>query len=97
MGEFRFGLFIWDFEKEKENIAKHRVDFKTAIEAFADPERLIAVDEIHSEKEERFFCIGKVSDKVCTVRFVYRGGLVRIFGAGYWRKGRKFYEEKIRR
>ena len=94
MKEVQFGLFIWNSQKNKENIEKHGVDFRVAIEAFADPNRLIAVEESHSEKEERFFCIGIVVKKICTVRFVYRDGLVRIYGAGYWRKGRKFYEEK---
>jgi hypothetical protein len=28
-----------------------------------------------------------------TVRFTYREGVIRIYGAGYWRKGRKIYEE----
>lgn len=94
MKEVRFGHFIWHLDKDKENILKHGIDFRTAIEAFADPKRLITVDELHGEKEERFFCIGIVGKKICTVRFVYRDGLVRIYGAGYWRKGRRFYEEK---
>jgi len=94
MKEDRFGFFIWNSAKNKENFKKHGIDFKTAIEAFADPNRLIAVDEVHGEKEERFFCIGMSGEKICTVRFVYRDGLIRIYGAGYWRKGRKFYEEK---
>lgn len=29
-----------------------------------------------------------------TVRFTYRGMKFRIFGAGFWRKGKKIYEEK---
>ncbi|MGB4520668.1 MAG: BrnT family toxin [Candidatus Omnitrophota bacterium] len=44
--------------------------------------------------EERFFCIGKVEGKILTVRFIYRGGKIRIFGAGYWRKGERYYEKK---
>jgi uncharacterized protein len=28
-----------------------------------------------------------------TVRFVYKDQIIRIFGAGYWRKGRKIYEK----
>lgn len=33
-----------------------------------------------------------------TVRFTYRHRLIRIIGAGYWRNGKKIYEqEKIRR
>ncbi|PIQ81816.1 MAG: hypothetical protein COV76_06885 [Candidatus Omnitrophica bacterium CG11_big_fil_rev_8_21_14_0_20_64_10] len=30
--------------------------------------------------------------RILTVRFVYRSGKIRIFGAGYWRGGRKYYE-----
>jgi hypothetical protein len=29
-----------------------------------------------------------------TVRFTYRGDVIRLFGAGYWRKGRRIYEQK---
>jgi hypothetical protein len=28
-----------------------------------------------------------------TVRFTLREGVIRIYGAGYWRKGKKIYEE----
>lgn len=86
--------FIWDFEKEAMNIQKHGIDFSTAALAFFDPHRKIFRDSKHSRKEERFFCIGKVSDRILTVRFVYRGRQIRIYGAGEWRNGRKYYEEE---
>ena len=86
--------FDWDPEKELTNIEKHGVDFKTAMLAFRDPDRLIIFDVRHSSWELRFFCFGKVKDAVLTVRFAYQGETIRIIGAGYWRKGRKFYEEK---
>lgn len=28
-----------------------------------------------------------------TVRFTYRNNKIRIIGAGYWRQGKKVYEE----
>lgn len=31
---------------------------------------------------------------ILTVRFIYRENKIRIIGAGYWRKGKKTYEEK---
>ena len=31
-----------------------------------------------------------------TVRFTYRGGRIRIFGTGYWRKGKRIYEQQNR-
>lgn len=86
--------FIWDFEKELANIHKHNTDFATAAKAFKDPKRKIYIDSKHSRKEERFFCIGKVENKILTVRFTYRGAKIRIIGAGYWRKGERYYEEK---
>jgi uncharacterized protein len=44
--------------------------------------------------ERRYFCIGKVDGEVLTVRFTWRRGKIRIFGAGYWRKGKQVYEEE---
>lgn len=90
MGEGQ-SSFIWDFEKELVNISKHGVDFVTASKAFKDSKRKIYIDSKHSKKEERFFCIGKVGGKVLTVRFTYRSGRIRIIGAGYWRKGERYY------
>ncbi|MBI4211336.1 MAG: BrnT family toxin [Deltaproteobacteria bacterium] len=87
------GSFVWDAEKEKYNIQTHQLDFLSASHAFFDPLRIIAVDEAHSEEEPRFFCVGKVQGKIATVRFTYRSDQIRIIGAGFWRKGRKLYEE----
>ncbi|MBU2496072.1 MAG: BrnT family toxin [Candidatus Omnitrophota bacterium] len=86
--------FVWDFERELVNIEKHGVDFGTASKVFKDPKRKIYVDSKHNEKEERFFCIGKAQNKILTVRFTYRAGKIRIFGAGFWRKGEKYYDKK---
>jgi hypothetical protein len=86
--------FIWDTNRESINIYKHGIDFITASKAFKDPNRKIYVDSKHSLKEERLFCIGKVTKKIITVRFTYRDDKIRIFGAGYWRKGKVYYEKK---
>jgi uncharacterized DUF497 family protein len=86
--------FEWDEEKEKGNQVKHNVSFSLAQHAFLDPNRVIAEDVSHSEKEDRFYCMGRVGDGIMTVRFTYRGNTIRIHGAGYWRKGRKIYEDQ---
>lgn len=88
-----FGSFVWSEEKEQINIRKHHVDFSTAAKTFKDPKRKIYIDEKHSKKEERFFCIGKVSSKILTIRFTFRRNKIRIIGAGYWRKEAKYYEK----
>ena len=87
-----FGSFVWDARKETANIRKHGIDFETAAHAFKDPARKIYADEKHGASEERLFCIGQVEGKILTVRFTHRDGLIRIYGAGYWRNGRRYYE-----
>ena len=87
--------FEWDENKDRINQPKHQVSFSEAQLAFMDSQRIIAVDHKHSTSEEtRYFCFGKVGDRVLTVRFTYRADNIRIFGAGYWREGRKRYEQK---
>jgi uncharacterized DUF497 family protein len=87
-------LFDWDDEKDGENQHKHGVSFALAQRAFLDPYRVIAEDVNHGNEEDRFYCIGKVDEGIITVRFTYRNDIVRIIGAGYWRKGKKIYEKE---
>lgn len=84
--------FEWDKSKEALNIEKHGVSFSEAIEAFADVNCVIVPDELHSGEEDRFFCFGRVGNRVMTVRFTVRTA-IRIIGAAYWRKGKKLYEK----
>ncbi len=86
--------FDWDSGKDAENQKKHGVSFSRAQYAFADPLRVIAKDLAHSQTEERFFCFGEVDGGVLTVRFTYRASVIRIIGAGYWRKGKVIYERE---
>ena len=86
--------FIWDPHKEAVNVRKHGVDFIAAAKAFKDPHRKIFIDSKHSREEPRLFCIGKVDGRILTVRFIYRNEKIRIFGAGCWRKGAKYYEKE---
>jgi len=86
--------FEWDENKDAENQEKHGVAFSLAQYAFADPLRVIAEDLSHSKDEKRHFCFGEVGGGILTVRFTYRGGVIRIFGAGYWRKGKAIYERE---
>ena len=85
--------FEWDEQKNRENEDKHGVSFYIAQFAFADSRRVIAEDVAHSGSEKRYYCFGQVDVGILTVRFTYRSKKVRIFGAGYWRKGKKVYEQ----
>jgi len=86
--------FEWNPNKDRENQDKHGISFAKAQYAFADPRRVIAEDLSHSGREKRYYCFGTVGGGILTVRFTYRAGVIRIFGAGYWRKGKAIYERE---
>jgi uncharacterized DUF497 family protein len=88
--------FEWDDAKNRANRVKHGVSFTAAQAAFFDPRRVIAEDLEHSGGERRYFCFGMVAGGIMTVRFTYREERIRIFGAGYWRKGKRIYEQQNR-
>lgn len=86
--------FEWSEEKNLLNLEKHGVSFQEAMQAFLDLKRKIHFNAKHSTDELRYFCMGKVKGKVLTVRFIVRDKKIRIIGAGYWREGRKIYDQK---
>ncbi len=86
--------FEWDDAKDRANQSKHGVSFTDAQVAFLDPGRVIAEDLGHGRGERRYFCFGAAGGGILTVRFTWRSGRIRIFGAGYWRKGKAIYEKE---
>ncbi len=86
--------FEWNEDKSRENKEKHGISFELAQFAFDDHNRIIAEDFKHSHMEKRYYCFGKVEEGILTVRFTYRKNVIRIIGAGYWRKGKKIYEKQ---
>ena len=86
--------FEWDVNKDQLNQEKHGVSFSLAQLAFLDYNRVILEDLEHSGNEKRFYCLGKVSGGIMTVRFTWRKRKIRIIGAGYWRKGKKIYDDQ---
>ena len=88
--------FEWDEAKYSENQLKHGVSFRQAQHAFFDKNRIIAEDLGHGDDEKRYCCFGYDQNfqGILTVRFTYRQYGIRIFGAGYWRKGKKIYEQE---
>jgi len=58
--------FEYDEEKNKKNIMKHGIDFRTAARVFFDYDRIEYVDELHSYEEKRFNTIGDTSvGRIC--------------------------------
>jgi len=86
--------FEWDSDKDQENYKKHGVPFALAQLAFLDHNRIILKDLGHSDREQRYYCLGEVDGGIMTVRFTYRTDKIRIIGAGYWRKWKKIYERE---
>jgi uncharacterized protein len=72
-------VYEWDDRKNRENIAKHGLDFADAWQVFEDPNRLIFLDDRKNYKEKRFIAIGKVKEMIVTsVCFTNRNGNTRI-------------------
>ena len=86
--------FEWDETKRQSNLAKHGVDFREAIRAFADSARILEITQGKSGgREPRYRCIGHDGHGILTVNFTLRAGAIRLINAGYWRKGKQTYEK----
>lgn len=75
--------FEWDDEKDRKNIAKHGIGFRTAILVFKDQNRLEKYDEAHSLVEDRYLTIGEIGGTFMVVTVVYteRPEAIRIISA----------------
>ena len=80
---------IWDDNKAKINIQKHKIHFEDAARVFLDKYRIEDFDEFHSDDEERTRVIGKVKG-VLVVIYTMRGDKTRLISA---RKATKHEEE----
>ena len=72
--------FEWDDEKERANIAKHGVNFRTAAEVFSDP-FLFEYEDDRSYSEIRWNALGMVGRKLLHVTYTERGDITRIISA----------------
>lgn len=89
--------FEWDADKAAENVRKHKISFAEAAESFSDPDGFVVRDDKHSDKEERYYWIGKTaSGKILTTRFTRRQGRIRIIGSAQWREFKGMYNEKAK-
>jgi uncharacterized protein len=55
--------FLWDDNKSRRNLAKHKVSFETALLVFDDPNAICRLDRI-TEGEERWQTLGLVGGMV---------------------------------
>lgn len=59
--------FVWDEDKDIQNIKKHGIPFSIAARVFEDDLRLEYPDPEHSQEEERWRTIGLVHDVLTVV------------------------------
>ena len=88
--------FIWNLNKAKKNIAKHRVPFDEAATVFSDPLSITYDDPDHSYDENRYIIIGlSAFGKLLFVSHVETDDRIRIISAReLTRKERKQYEQQ---
>jgi len=62
---FTLGGLIFEYdhdpEKNRKNIEKHGISFRSAARVFFDYDRIEFYDEVHSETEDRYDTIGNIS------------------------------------
>lgn len=94
--------FQWDSQKAIKNFAKHKVSFSEAGTVFFDSSVMLAEDEAHSGREDRFMALGVSHEKrILFVVFTYRRSgsyekeIYRIISARIANKNeRKVYRQK---
>lgn len=70
----------WDEDKNEQNLAKHGIDFETAILVFNDLQRIEIYDMEHSIHEDRYNTIGMVND-ILFVVYTERKENIRLISA----------------
>jgi uncharacterized DUF497 family protein len=74
--------FQWDAGNADKNWLRHRVTQAEAEQVFFNRPIVVADDDVHSDKEARFFLLGLTdSGRYLSVVFTIRGSLVRVISA----------------
>ncbi len=73
--------FQWDDAKAAENLAKHRITFETARDAFKDPFALDWRDDSQDRGEVRFATVAMVEGRLLFVAYTMRSEAIRIISA----------------
>ena len=73
--------YEWDDNKNRQNQAKHGIDFCGAILVFLDKDRIEGDDSRRDYKERRYWMVGMVNNTLLTVIYTPRNGRCRIISA----------------
>lgn len=88
---FSFGgiIFEYDEEKNRKNIEKHGISFKTAARVFFDYDRIEMFDDEHSIDEDRYNTIGNTSvGGVTVIGTLKKNHSLMIFCLWFTRSGK---------
>jgi len=87
--------FEWDEGNRNKNREKHGVTTEECEQVFFNQPLLVGIDYKHSNKESRFFVLGKTDfERKLFVVFTVRSNKIRVISArDMSRKERKIYEE----
>ena len=90
-------VIIWDENKNRKNIIKHKISFEEAKTVFYDPNAKVMDDPDHSDEEDRFVILGLSKMlHLLVVCHCYRGNndTIRIINARKaTKKETKYYGE----
>lgn len=74
--------FMWDEGNRQKNLVLHDVTCEESEEVFFNSPLLIGSDRIHSQKETRYFALGRTNaGRALFVCFLIRRNLVRVISA----------------
>jgi uncharacterized DUF497 family protein len=88
--------FDWDEGNIRKNWEKHRVSVLECEHIFFNRPLVVRGDEPHSEREPRYYALGKTdSGRLLFLVFTIRGDKIRVISARDMNKKerRKYYEE----
>ena len=91
--------FAWDEGNSNKNWHLHRVADGECEDVFFNLPLIIAPDKQHSDREVRFFALGRTdSDRWLFIAFTIRNKLLRVISAREMTKSEeRIYAEKIKR
>ena len=89
--------FEWDEGNREKNWIKHKVSWSEIEESFLNTPLLLKSDVKHSQKEVRYWALGKTNNaRTLFISFTIRGEKIRIISArDQNRKERSTYEQTI--
>ncbi|MBP9817394.1 BrnT family toxin [Candidatus Shapirobacteria bacterium] len=89
-------LFEWDEGNIDKNFIRHNVTNQEAEEVFSNEPLIIALDIIHSEREQRYKGLGKTNQsRLLFVSFTKRDEKIRIISIRDMNKKEKNNYEKV--